>query len=89
MLQELTTLGMRLRPILRDGELDGFETDRLGPPATRQVSSFGDHRNYMALYLAALTVPDPVAISGEEALTTSFADFHACFSSLLVQPAAL
>ncbi|MGH4024421.1 MAG: 3-phosphoshikimate 1-carboxyvinyltransferase [Pseudonocardiaceae bacterium] len=89
MIEELAALGMQLRPIHRDGALDGFETGHLGPPATRQVSSFGDHRNYMALYLAALTVPEPVVISGEETLTMSFADFHACFSSLMGQPAAL
>ncbi|MGH3794498.1 MAG: 3-phosphoshikimate 1-carboxyvinyltransferase [Pseudonocardiaceae bacterium] len=89
MIEELATLGMHLRPILRGGELDGFETDRLGPSTARQVSSFGDHRNYMALYLATLAVPEQVAISGAETLMTSFAGFHACFSSLVVQSVAL
>lgn len=89
MIEELAALGIRLRPIRRDGVLDGFETSGLGPPTTRKVSSSGDHRNYMALCLAALTVPGPVAISGAETLSTSFADFHACFNSLVAQPATL
>ncbi|MGH3550725.1 MAG: hypothetical protein ACRDQU_21915 [Pseudonocardiaceae bacterium] len=89
MLKELATLGLHLRPILHDGVLDGFETDRVGSPTAQQVSSFGDHRNYMALHLAALAVPDPVAISGKGTLATSFADFHTCFDSLVVQPVAL
>jgi 3-phosphoshikimate 1-carboxyvinyltransferase len=95
-LAELAVLRRPLRPVFDGQELDGFETAEpperpaplasldgaaAGRPAFR-VDSHGDHRNFMALYLAALTLSEPVEIAGEQTLATSFADFVGCFESL-------
>ncbi|HEV2377851.1 MAG TPA: hypothetical protein VGS19_37520 [Streptosporangiaceae bacterium] len=84
---ELARLGRHLRPIYHGGELDGFETSEAGPPTAHRVDSYGDHRNFMALYLAAQTLPAPVTVIGAETLGTSFPGFLTCFDNLTVEPA--
>ncbi|WP_405989110.1 3-phosphoshikimate 1-carboxyvinyltransferase [Streptomyces sp. NBC_00986] len=86
-LDELARLGRVLRPHYRDGQLDGFETDCVEPAAAEQVDAQGDHRNFMALFLATLAVERPVHVLGANTLSTSFADFLTCFQTLTTTPA--
>ncbi|MEU0674248.1 hypothetical protein ABZ330_15375 [Streptomyces sp. NPDC006172] len=81
---ELARTGRVLRPLHRDGELDGFETDRVESATAVEVDSHGDHRNFMALCLASMAVDTPVHVLGAETLSTSFADFEDCFRALAV-----
>jgi len=81
-LEELARMGRILRPILRDGQLDGFETYRTGAATVDEVDGRGDHRNFMALSIAAMAVEREVHVHGAETLHTSFADFKDCFRSL-------
>jgi 3-phosphoshikimate 1-carboxyvinyltransferase len=85
-LDELARMGRILRPRYLDGELDGFETDRVEPCAADRVDSQGDHRNFMALSLATMAVGRPVQVLGAETLATSFADFEDCFRALSSTP---
>ncbi|MEU6575108.1 hypothetical protein [Streptomyces sp. NPDC046805] len=85
-LDELARMGRVLRPLHRDGQLDGFASDRVEPAAADVVDSHGDHRNFMALSLAAMAVERPVHVLGADTLTTSFADFEQCFRALSVSP---
>jgi 3-phosphoshikimate 1-carboxyvinyltransferase len=87
LMAELARLGRVLTPVYRAGVLDGFVTDTVRPPGTDQVDSHGDHRLYMALYLAALAVPQTTHVAGEETLVTSFPDFVRSFADLAMQPA--
>jgi len=81
-LDELARMGRMLHRHHRDGQLDGFETDRVGPLSTDEVDSRGDHRNFMALWLATMAVDRPVRVRGAESLATSFPDFRDCFNAL-------
>lgn len=78
----LAEMGRVLAPVWREGELDGFRTVDTRPPAATRIGSQGDHRNYMALYLAALAVRQPVQVLGADTLHASFADFRECFREL-------
>jgi 3-phosphoshikimate 1-carboxyvinyltransferase len=86
-LTELARMGRVLQPQYHDGQLDGFRTDRVESAAVDQVDSHGDHRNFMALSLAAMAVDRPVRVLGTETLNTSFAEFEDCFRTLSASPA--
>ena len=83
MMDQLARLGRPLAPVVRDGELDGFESL---PPVSAHpaptLDSCGDHRNFMALYLASLAGPRPVSITGSETVQDSFSQFLDCFKEL-------
>lgn len=81
-MDQLALLGRPLTPITADGVLDGFEPLPVRDPVALALDGHGDHRNVMALYLAALTLARPVTISGAETLRTSFASFAECFHAL-------
>lgn len=82
LLDKLDLLGHHLEPIYSADELDGFETHSIRSSAIDAVDSHGDHRLFMALVLASLGADRPIAIAGEETLSTSFADFIECFTGL-------
>ncbi len=84
---QLARMGRVLRPHDRDGQLDGFETDRVENCPGGQVDSQGDHRNFMALSLAAMALDRPVHVLGAETLSTSFPDFLECVRALATTPA--
>jgi 3-phosphoshikimate 1-carboxyvinyltransferase len=86
-LSELARMGRILRPHDRNGELDGFETERVEPGSADTVDSQGDHRNFMALYLATMALERPVQVLGMENLSTSFPEFLDCFRTLTTSPA--
>lgn len=85
-LEELTRMGRVLRPVYRDGHLDGFGTEGTAAGTADRVDARGDHRNFMALALAAMDSERPVEILGAHTLTTSFADFLDCFRALAATP---
>lgn len=90
LLAELGKLGQGFTPVLRAGELDGFETAAPGIVIARELDSHGDHRLFMALVLAALASPRPVIVHGAQTLATSFPDFLQCLAGLgaSVQPSS-
>jgi 3-phosphoshikimate 1-carboxyvinyltransferase len=82
LMSELETLGRRLAPIYVDGALDGFVSAGMGRPSGDRVDSHGDHRLFMALYLASLATDQVTRLRGHETLVTSFSDFLECFDTL-------
>lgn len=85
-LGELARLGRVLEPVYHEGQLDGFTTCHVVPTAVDLVDSQGDHRNFMALSLAAMALERRVRVLGAETLTTSFPDFRECFRALTTEP---
>jgi len=76
MAAELAALGADIRPILRDGVVDGFEiAGRPGYAGGASLSGHGDHRIFMSLFVASLRVERPCRISGGEDVGLSFPGF--------------
>jgi 3-phosphoshikimate 1-carboxyvinyltransferase len=84
-LGELEKIGHQFDPIYERDALDGFETMPANGRVTEQVDSHGDHRLFMALFLACLRAPLPTYVSGQETLVTSFPEFVECFAELGAQ----
>jgi 3-phosphoshikimate 1-carboxyvinyltransferase len=81
-IEGLAAMGRHLEPVYTDGQLAGFRTQRLGPPSAAVVDSHGDHRLFMALFLASLSLEESVHITGADTLTASFPAFLPTFESL-------
>lgn len=84
-LDELEKIGHQFNPIYERDALDGFETMPSNGRVTEFVDSHGDHRLFMALFLACLRAPHPTYVNGKETLVTSFPEFVDCFAELGAQ----
>jgi 3-phosphoshikimate 1-carboxyvinyltransferase len=82
---ELEKIGHQFSPIYDRDALDGFETIAANGRMDDVVDSHGDHRLFMALFLACLRAPLPTGVVGEETLVTSFPEFVDCFAELGAQ----
>jgi 3-phosphoshikimate 1-carboxyvinyltransferase len=84
LMTELEKLGFFFQPIYKGDVVDGFEAS-LGtgrPVCVEPLDSHGDHRLFMALFLACLPLAEPASIGGMETLVASFPEFVARFRSL-------
>ncbi|QCP54526.1 3-phosphoshikimate 1-carboxyvinyltransferase [Trinickia violacea] len=87
MVEELTKLGVDIKPIFRDGVYDGFEIHGNGEgyAGGQVLSSWGDHRIFMSLFIASLRCRNPNHLDGYSDVNCSFPDFFEQFSRLGVQ----
>jgi 3-phosphoshikimate 1-carboxyvinyltransferase len=83
MIAELRKLGVKIEPIFKDDICDGFEIQ--GKSEYRggvTLSSWGDHRIFMSLFVASLKMMEPNFLEGFEAVDCSFPGFLAGFEGL-------
>lgn len=91
LMAELEKLSFSFQPIYKGNVVDGFEAS-LGSGnrvCVEPLDSHGDHRLFMALFLASLPLAEPEHILGAETLVASFPEFVACFRALGVSDAYL
>jgi 3-phosphoshikimate 1-carboxyvinyltransferase len=76
MVSELSSAGVDIEVVRRDGVCDGFQV-RGAPsyPGGCTFSSWGDHRIFMSLFVASLRMHRPSFCSGFEDVRLSFPDF--------------
>lgn len=81
MVAELTRAGVDIEPIYDHGICDGFEV-RGAPayPGGLMFSSWGDHRIFMALFVAGLRMRSANLFSGFEDVRLSFPEFFSEFA---------
>ena len=83
MITELKKMGVNIEPIYKNGIYDGFEIQ--GKSEYRggvKLSSWGDHRIFLSLFVASLKVIEPNFIDGFESVNCSFPGFLQEFSKL-------
>lgn len=84
LMAELEKLNYSFKPIYKGDVVDGFEADFVPGEDVYvdTVDSYGDHRLFMALFLACLRLAKPTTLLGEETLVASFPEFVDCFTAL-------
>jgi 3-phosphoshikimate 1-carboxyvinyltransferase len=87
MVNELGKLGVDIKGLFRDGVYDGFEIRGNGQPPAGGVdlSSWGDHRIFMSLFITSLRCRQPNRLEGWRDVVCSFPDFLAQFERLGVR----
>ncbi|MCT8344359.1 MULTISPECIES: hypothetical protein [Photorhabdus] len=83
MVQELQKLGVNIQPLIINGVYDGFEIH--GAPSYSgncRLSSWGDHRIFMSLFVASLRCQQANFIDGYEDVHCSFPSFFKEFEQL-------
>jgi 3-phosphoshikimate 1-carboxyvinyltransferase len=81
---ELAKLGVAIEPLFQDGVYDGFEIrgNGEGYRGGIELSSWGDHRIFMSLFMASLRCEQPNYLEGYQDVVCSFPDFFEQFSNL-------
>ncbi|SAK92220.1 3-phosphoshikimate 1-carboxyvinyltransferase [Caballeronia catudaia] len=84
MVSELGKLGVDIKGLFKDGVYDGFEINGHGadPAGGVELSSWGDHRIFMSLFVASLRCRHANLLDGYRDVTCSFPDFFTQFESL-------
>lgn len=87
MVSELQTMGVDITAILKDGDVyDGFEIKGAGSyEGDVELSSWGDHRIFMSLFVASLRCKNPNFLDGYNDVSCSFPGFFDEFSRAQVQ----
>lgn len=83
MVSELQKLGVDIQPLFKDGVYDGFEIH--GKPSYEgglELSSWGDHRIFMSLFVASLRCKKSNMLEGYADVICSFPDFFTEFEKL-------
>lgn len=80
---ELSKLKVDIKPLLKDGAYDGFEIHgRSCYTGGLTLSSWGDHRIFMSLFVASLRCKQSNKLDGYLDVRCSFPDFFMEFASL-------
>jgi len=84
MISELSKLGVDIKALFKDDIYDGFEITGKGRPPTGgiELSSWGDHRIFMSLFIATLRCQKGNFLDGYQDVTCSFPDFFEQFRGL-------
>ncbi|AJK47632.1 3-phosphoshikimate 1-carboxyvinyltransferase [Burkholderia plantarii] len=84
MVSELGKLGVDIKGLFKDGVYDGFEIRGNGTAYAGGVdlSSWGDHRIFMSLFVASLRSRQPNRLDGYRDVNCSFPDFFSQFEQL-------
>ena len=84
MVSELGRLGVDIKGLFKDGVYDGFEIhgDGADLPGGVELSSWGDHRIFMSLFVASLRCRHANLLDGYRDVNCSFPDFFALFEHL-------
>lgn len=84
MVSELGKMGVDIKGLFKDGVYDGFEIRSTGEPYPGGVdlSSWGDHRIFMSLFIASLRARQPNRLEGYRDVNCSFPDFFTQFEHL-------
>ncbi|WP_035059848.1 3-phosphoshikimate 1-carboxyvinyltransferase [Andreprevotia chitinilytica] len=84
MVSELAKLGVDIKALFKDGVYDGFEIHGKGEDYAGDValSSWGDHRIFMSLFVASLRCRRPNLLDGYLDVNCSFPDFFEQFALL-------
>lgn len=87
MVSELGKLGVDIKGLFKDGVYDGFEIRGDGEDLAGgiELSSWGDHRIFMSLFVASLRCRSGNRIDGYRDVNCSFPDFFAQFTNLGVR----
>lgn len=87
MVSELGKLGVDIKGLFKDGVYDGFEIRGDGEDLAGgvELSSWGDHRIFMSLFVASLRCRSGNRIDGYRDVNCSFPDFFAQFAHLGVR----
>lgn len=82
MTTELAKLGVDIKEVFDGEKVDGFEIKGAQSYSKGEyLSSWGDHRIFMSLFLASLRVKDTCYLSGHRDVDCSFPDFLEQFSN--------
>lgn len=83
MVSELGKMGVDIQPLFKDGVYDGFEIHGKGSyKGGVTLSSWGDHRIFMSLFVASLRCHTPNQLDGYNDVHCSFPDFFGQFDRL-------
>ncbi len=84
MVAELGKMGVNIKGLFKDGVYDGFEIRGRGEAYSGGVdlSSWGDHRIFMSLFIASLRSRQANRLDGFRDVTCSFPDFFTQFENL-------
>lgn len=83
MVAELEKLGVDIKPLFKDGAYDGFEIHgKAFYDGGVQLSSWGDHRIFMSLFVASLRCKNANFLDGYNDVHCSFPDFFDEFTRL-------
>jgi 3-phosphoshikimate 1-carboxyvinyltransferase len=84
MVSELGKMGVDIKGLFKDGVYDGFEIHGGGEAYAGGVdlSSWGDHRIFMSLFIASLRSCRPNRLDGYRDVNCSFPDFFSQFEHL-------
>ncbi|MCC8465359.1 MULTISPECIES: 3-phosphoshikimate 1-carboxyvinyltransferase [Photorhabdus] len=83
MVQELQKLGVNIQPLIINGVYDGFEIHGTSSySGDCRLSSWGDHRIFMSLFVASLRCQQANFIDGYEDVHCSFPSFFKEFEQL-------
>jgi len=84
MVMELGKLGVDIKGLFKDGVYDGFEIHGRGEVygGGADLSSWGDHRIFMSLFIASLRSRRANLLDGFRDVNCSFPDFFAQFEKL-------
>lgn len=84
MVSELGKMGVDIKGLFKDGVYDGFEIRGSGGPYHGGVdlSSWGDHRIFMSLFVASLRARHANRLDGYRDVNCSFPDFFSQFEHL-------
>ncbi|WP_125778583.1 3-phosphoshikimate 1-carboxyvinyltransferase [Pseudoalteromonas rubra] len=86
MVSELQKLGVDITPLFKDGVYDGFEIHgKASYQGGLELSSWGDHRIFMSLFIASLRCERACLLEGYADVICSFPDFFKEFSAMGVQ----
>jgi 3-phosphoshikimate 1-carboxyvinyltransferase len=87
MVSELGKLGVDIKGLFKDGVYDGFEIRGNGENLAGgvELSSWGDHRIFMSLFVASLRCRKANRLEGYRDVNCSFPDFFAQFEHLGVR----
>lgn len=86
MVSELGKMGVNIKPLFKDDVYDGFEIHGESHYAGGvSLSSWGDHRIFMSLFVASLRCRQPNLLEGYADVHCSFPDFFEQFEKLGIQ----
>ena len=82
-ISELQKMGVTISPIVNNGVYDGFEIiGKRSYPGGRLLSSWGDHRIFMSLFVASMGCENSNYLEGYDDVHCSFPDFFDQFNKL-------
>ncbi|MDK1290626.1 3-phosphoshikimate 1-carboxyvinyltransferase [Pseudoalteromonas umbrosa] len=83
MVSELQKMGVDIQPLFKDGVYDGFEIHgKAQYEGGLELSSWGDHRIFMSLFIASLRCKTANQLEGYADVICSFPDFFTEFERL-------